>query len=208
MVKVYAPALSIDASGTLAKSMVFSKWKGRNYVRSHVKPAQPRSGSQVGVRAMFKFLAQQWAGLTSGNKATWLTPSKQTNVSEFNASTSYNQKRWRNFLTPTKAYPAALASTPPTIPTATATAGVRQITLVITKGATPPTWGYSIHRYTPTGGSIAFSNCKAVIPKVGAGTDSWVDTPLAPGTYYYKISPFNDDGVTGTVSTEYTATVT
>lgn len=207
MVRVNGPALSLDASGTLAQSMVFSKWKGRNYVRSHVKPAQPRTGPQVGVRAMFKFLAQAWKGDTGAHHATWLVPAKQANVSEFNASQQYNQKRWRNFLTPTKAFPAALASTAPTIPTVALTPGIRQMTIVVTKGATVATYGYTIHRYPVTGTSAAFSNCVAVIAKVGAGTDTYVDTPLASGIYFYKVIPFNDDGVQGTVSAEATATV-
>jgi hypothetical protein len=207
MVKVYGPALSVDASGTLANTMVFSKWKGRNYVRSHVNPAQPRTGAQVGVRAMFKFLSQQWASMTTGNKATWLALAKQHNVSEFNASTSFNQKRWRNYLCPTEASPPALASTAPSAPTLAVTAGVRQLTVAITHGATAPSWGYLIARYLVTGGTPAFSNTIAVIPIVSGGSASFVDTPLKSGTYFYKVTGFNTDAVMGTASTEATGTV-
>jgi hypothetical protein len=207
MVKVNGPALSVDASGTLADTMVFSKWKGRNYVRSHVKPSQPRSGPQVGVRAMFKFLSKEWAGLTTILKATWLTTSKATNISEFNAFTSFNQKLWRNFLTPSKSHARALISTAPTAPTLAGTVGVRQVSIAITKGANVADWGYTIHRFLITATAPAFSNCIAVVQKVGAGVDTFVDTPLAPGIYFWKVIGFMADGVVGAISTELTATV-
>jgi len=207
MVKVYAPALSIDASGTLAKSMVFSKWKGRHYVRSHVNPAQPRTGPQVGVRAMFSFLAKQWASLSALNKASWDVLAKQFNVSPFNASTHVNQARWRNFLSPSKNSAIAGVSGAPTIATQALTVGVRQVTVAITKGGTPPTWGYTIHRYLVTGTVPAFSNCVHVAPIDGSSNATWVDTPLAAGVYFYKVHPFNDDGVKGVTSVESTCTV-
>jgi len=207
MVKVYGPALSMDASGTIGNTMVFSKWKGRHYIRSHVNPAQPRTGPQVGVRAMFKFLSKQWAGLSSPNKVSWEILAKQLNVSPFNASTHVNQSRWRNFLTPSKNSAVAGVSAAPSIPTIACTAGVRQITVAITHGTTVATWGYSIHRYLVTGGLAVFSNCVQVVPIAAAADASWVDTPLDPGVYFYKATPFNDDGVKGTVTLEGTATV-
>ena len=71
MVKLQAPCLSLEASGSLAGALVFSKWKGRPYCRSLVTPANPRSGGQVGMRAMFKFLSQKWDAIAAGPKATW-----------------------------------------------------------------------------------------------------------------------------------------
>ena len=41
MVKVYGPMMSLDATGTIGKTATFSKWKGRNYVRQRVVPANP-----------------------------------------------------------------------------------------------------------------------------------------------------------------------
>jgi hypothetical protein len=51
MAKVTAPLMSLDASGTVAKTAVFSKWKGRNYVRLHVTPMNPNTTSQKVVRS-------------------------------------------------------------------------------------------------------------------------------------------------------------
>jgi hypothetical protein len=187
--------------------MVFSKWKGRNYVRSHTNPAQPRTGSQVGVRAMFKFLSKCWTAMSALNKASWDTLAKQMNVSAFNAFQSVNQKRWRNFLTPSKNSAIANAATAPSAPTLTATAAVRQITIAATHGTNAPDFGYTIFRSLTTGFTSAFSNCVQVVGVDGAGDGSWVDTPLDPGTYYYKAVPFMADGKVGTTSTQATATV-
>ena len=47
MVRVYGPAMSLDASGTLAETITFTKWKGRNVLRQRVIPTNPKTGPQV-----------------------------------------------------------------------------------------------------------------------------------------------------------------
>lgn len=208
MVKVAAPCLSLDASGSLAGSMVFSKWKGRPYVRALVKPANPKTGGQVGVRAMFKFLSQIWNGLTDGNKATWETRAKTLNASTFNAFMQLNQRRWRDFDTPSKEEPVTETGTAPSLCTGVATPDVRSITLAITHGTNAADWGVAIFRTTSTGFTLAFSNCIAVIAVDGAGDAEYIDSPLAAGTYYYNYVAFMATGLEGADGTECNGTVT
>jgi hypothetical protein len=208
MVKLNAPLMSLDASGTVADSITFAKWKGRNYARVRVVPANPKTAKQSGVRAVIKFLGQQWNGLSAQNKASWQTIASQDNVSPFNAYVGKNAYNWRNALYPSQAYPAARSSTAPSAPTVTATGGTRQCTLQITKGATAPTWGYSIHRSTQTGITASWTNCIAVVPVDASGNATYIDTPLAAGTYYYTAVPFNADGKAGTQATQTSANVT
>lgn len=207
MAIVKGPAMSLDASGSLAGAVVFSKWKGRNYVRQLVTPANPKSGSQTGFRASMRFLSQIWAGLSAGNKATWEDRADDMIVSEFNAFTSYNQKRWRNFLTPSKEDPAAEASTPATAPTGAAVAGVRMATVTLTDSGTPPDWGYVLFRSTTTGFTPAISNAVYLVPWDVAGATVIIDTPLEPGTYYYRSRGFNDDGIAGALDIEFNVTI-
>lgn len=47
MAKVTAPLLSFGASGSIAKTLVASKWKGRPYMRQHVIPANPKTVNQL-----------------------------------------------------------------------------------------------------------------------------------------------------------------
>jgi hypothetical protein len=207
MVKVHGPMFSLDASGTIGKAATFSKWKGRNYVRERVVPANPKSGPQIGMRAMLSFISKQWASLSAAEKATWDTRAKATVISTFNAFTSYNQKRWRSFQGPSKDDPAAEASATPAAPTTTPTGGIRQIELSIADGAAVPDWGWFIYRSGTTGFTPAYSNCVAIVPRSGTPT-VFIDTPLTAGTYYYRVGGFMDDGIKGTLEVERSAAAT
>ena len=208
MVKVYGPLFSIDASGTLGDAITFSKWKGRSYVRQRVIPANPRSGPQTGMRAMLKFLSQQWTNLDTAEKADWLTRATATTISNFNAYVSYNQTRWRNYLNPSKLDPAAGTGTSPDAPTTTPTGGIRQVSLSIADGANAPDWGYVIHRDIETAFTPAYSNVIAIVEWDSGGTTLYVDTPLVPDTYYYRVYGFIDTGLKGAVEAEVEGTAT
>lgn len=207
MVVVHGPCFSIDASGTLADTLTFTKWKGRNVVRERVIPSNPRSGPQTGMRSMMSFLSKIWDGLTEANKATWEDLADATVITEFNAFTAFNMKRWRSFKTPSKETPAAETGEGGDAPTTTPTGGIRQIELSIADGATPPAWGWIIYRSDGTGFNPAYSNCIAVIPRTATPT-VYIDTPLDPGTYYYRVGGFSDDGVAGTLEAEVSGTAT
>ena len=208
MVKVSAPAMSLDASGSLGKALVFSKWKGRNYVRQLVTPANPKSGGQVGVRAMFKFLSQIWDGLSAGNKATWENRADDLVASTFNAFMSYNQRRWRDFNTPTKEDPATETGTAPDGCTGVATPNVRSMTLAITHGTNLGDWAVAIFRSLTGTFSLNWDNCIAVVALDGSGDAEYVDSPLEPDQYFYNTIAFMATGLEGADGTEFDGTVT
>jgi hypothetical protein len=85
MALVTAPLMSFDASGTIAKSAVFAKWRGRNYVRRHAIPSNPRTDAQCKIRAWFHFLSQTWITLSTQQKESWTDLAAATNISRFNA---------------------------------------------------------------------------------------------------------------------------
>lgn len=207
MVKLAGPALSLEASGTIANTLVFAKWKGRPYVRSRVVPANPKSGGQVGMRSMFRFLTQQWASLTAGNQATWEDRAAAAAIAPFNAFVSYNQFRARNFLAPTQEYPEAETAFNGTMGAATIAAGIRSITLTQAITAAGNGWGLAIYRSTSTGFATAFSNLVRVLPFSGTDDIVFVDTPLAAGDYYYNLRTITDDGALGAELGEETETV-
>jgi hypothetical protein len=60
MAKITGPMLSLGASGSIAKTLVASKWKGRPYMRQHVIPANPKSTAQSLTRNSFSFAAATW----------------------------------------------------------------------------------------------------------------------------------------------------
>jgi len=208
MVKVQAPALSLEASGSLGGALVFSKWKGRAYVRSLVKPANPKSGGQVGVRSMFKFLAQNWADVIAGDQATWENRADQKIISPFNAFMGFNQDRYRNFLAPSTTDPPAAADTPAVLGVTTAVAGVRSITVTIPITTANEGWGVMIFRALAPAFNTAFDNLVAVLPVDGTNDIVFVDSPLVPDTYYYNFRDFTEDGQLGIEDGEINAIVT
>ncbi len=208
MVKVTGPLFSITASGSLAKAVTFSSWKGRAYVRQRVIPANPQSGPQTGMRAMLKFLSQEWTNLSDAEKDDWTTRAASTVISTFNAYVSYNQSRWRSYNNPSKLDPADETGTPPDAPTTTPTGGIRQIQLSIADGAAAPDWAYVIHRSTTTGFTPAFSNVIAIVPWNSSPPTIYIDTPLAIATYYYRIYGTLDTGLKGAVEAEVSGAAT
>jgi hypothetical protein len=67
MAKVTGPLLSLDASGSVASAMTFSRWKGINYVRQRVIPTYSNTTAQANVRKIVHDGSIAWkAGSTVG----------------------------------------------------------------------------------------------------------------------------------------------
>lgn len=60
MAKTVGPLLSLGARGSIAKTAVFSKWRGIPYVRQHVIPANPNSVGQQATRNVFRTMTEMW----------------------------------------------------------------------------------------------------------------------------------------------------
>lgn len=95
MATTKAPLFGLDASGALAGSIVFSKWRGRTYVRRLAIPKNPRSSLQVGMRSVFKFITQDFKNLTQGQKDAWDDLAAPTNITQLNAQVKDAQRRAR-----------------------------------------------------------------------------------------------------------------
>lgn len=54
MAKIDGGLLSFGARGTIGKTVTFSTWKGRNYARQRVIPANPNTVAQQGSRSLFR----------------------------------------------------------------------------------------------------------------------------------------------------------
>jgi hypothetical protein len=199
--------MSMDASGTIASAITFSRWKGIPYVRRHAIPNNPRSGKQVGFRSMLGFLANQWTLFSAPDKATWEALADAMHQSGFNRFVGVNQTRWSQFRAPSSEYPAP--ETPATISAATitGTGGVREASLSIADGATAPDWGYLIFGLLAGAPTPSLSNLVGVAPWVSDPT-IFIHTPIGAGVWHYKSIGFNITGLKGIVSADATATVT
>jgi len=103
MASVKAPFFGLDASGTIAGSIVMSKWKGRNYVRRHAIPSNPNSEAQIGVRALMRFISQDYANLSQPEIDEWLALATGDQITPMNAQVRDAMNRakigegWRKF---------------------------------------------------------------------------------------------------------------
>lgn len=64
MAKVSGPFFSVDASGTIYKSLTASIWKGRNYIRGYFVPTNPNTPAQQTQRALMAEAVAAWQALT------------------------------------------------------------------------------------------------------------------------------------------------
>lgn len=199
--------MSMAASGKLGNALVFATWKGRPYVRTLVRPANPKSGGQVGVRSMFKFLSQKWAALSGVHKASWEAYADQLVVSPFNAFMSRNQFRFRDFTPPTQHDPAAETATPDTAAVISLDLGVRSILVNIPGTNWVDDWGYAVFRSDGSGFNPAFDNLIGMVEAEAGGDVTLLDTPLIPNEYYYIARGFTTDGLWGLDSNEVSETV-
>jgi hypothetical protein len=76
MAVVTAPLLSFGASGQVAKSQVYSTWKGRPYVRRYVTPSNPKSTDQMLTRDTFGWLNSVWKVAPFDFRTAWTLAAK------------------------------------------------------------------------------------------------------------------------------------
>lgn len=208
MARVNGPLMSMSASGQLGGVVVFSSWKGRPYVRQLVRPANPKSGGQTSMRAMLKFLSQEWSTIAGSDQASWDDLADADVVSPFNAYTKVNLRRNRDFLAPSQHADRLVTGPAEAIDNFGAIPGLRSIIIEIDDlDVTDNNWGFLLFMSTTNAFTPGFDNLLAVMPRVDGATANFVHTPLAPDTYYYDAKPFALDGHIGSLKGEISGTV-
>ena len=95
MAKTTGPLFSLEASGTVGKTVTYSHWKGRPYVRRRVIPLNPFETDQVAARNRIRSVANgmSWCSKT----ALKTTPPGVTDETAIRAITPDDQA-WNGFL--------------------------------------------------------------------------------------------------------------
>ncbi len=206
MVKVKGPMMSLDASGTLGGTFVFSKWKGRHTVRAHAIPSNPRSASQVATRAMMGFLASAWTNLSVAQKATFETIAATYAISPFNGYVRWNMRRWTQFQGP-QIEIGSSAGTIPVLGANTLTAGVGQMSFSQVITTANDIWGVLVEMHTTTAFSPGRNFLRFGV--YGTGTPiTGVITNLTPGEWFVRMAGIAEDGSLTTWLAEDSDTVT
>ena len=208
MVKTYAPMFSLDASGSIGGAITFSTWKGRNYARQLVIPANPKSVLQVSVRAMLRFLSQDWVNVGGTPQGSWDDRAAQTNISPFNAYIAQNLQRWREFQAPAQTDPAPETGTPAVATLDSAVGGPSYMDVTFTITTLNDVWGVMLFRSPTSTFSTSRANCIRVLPVTGTGALVYTDSQLAAGDYYYDARFFSKEGVLDAEEGEVNGTAT
>lgn len=200
--------MSVDASGKFGKSMVFAKWKGRNYVRQLVTPSNPRTAAQTGIRACLAFLGAAWAAITANDKASWDALAEADGISPFNAYSRDGMNRWTTGKAPAVAYPAPEVTAPQELDSITAVGSEGYATLNAAAAEVELNWALAFLRDTAEISDFDPRKVIAVLPTDEAViAATYTDANLAPGSYYYAAIPISMDGVLGVLKAKTVATV-
>lgn len=142
MAKTSAPLLSFDADGSVAKTVVYSRWRGIRYARRHVVPANPRTTAQQTTRNTFATLREMWKLAPVLVIAPWNAFATGRQFLGLNAFIGENLRVVRgepdmqNFI----GSPGARGGLPPTEMTAVAGGSAGEIDVTFTTPTPPDGW--------------------------------------------------------------------
>jgi len=139
MAKTTAPLLSFGASGAIAKTLVYAKWKGREYSRRYTVPSNPQSVDQMLTRNTFSWLQQAFKLAPPLAVEPWTAYALGKVMSDRNAWNKFNigPIRAGTDLSDIILSPGALGGLSPSA--FTPTGGNDQITTSVTGPTTLPT---------------------------------------------------------------------
>ena len=95
MARVTGPLMSMEASGTIGKTLTFANWVGRQYVRRWTRPANPQTASQMGQRNAFSVIG---VGVSQANKCLRInSTTNKTDEQAFRDKTPSGM-RWNGYI--------------------------------------------------------------------------------------------------------------
>lgn len=95
MARVTGPLMSMEASGTIGKTLTFANWVGRQYVRRWTRPANPQTLDQMAQRNAFSIIG---VGVSQANKCLQVNSSTgNTDEEAFRVKTPSGM-RWNGYI--------------------------------------------------------------------------------------------------------------
>jgi len=143
---------------------------------------------------MFAFLTKVWKDLPGSVQFGWEAPAAERNILPFNAFLQTNMLRWAVFKGVSRLYPPTEAQTPSVIvPGGIVTMG-KGLNVTFNVTVLNSGWCGTVHRVSGIPDPAKFENCIGVLHITGTGMISFLDTPLEPNTYIYRIKSASEDG--------------
>lgn len=95
MARVTGPLMSMEASGTIGKTLTFANWVGRQYVRRWTRPSNPQTIDQMAQRNAFSVIG---VGVSWANKCLQINSSTtKTDEASYRAKTPSGM-RWNGYI--------------------------------------------------------------------------------------------------------------
>ena len=95
MARVTGPLMSMEASGTIGKTLTFANWVGRQYVRRWTRPSNPQTADQMEQRNAFSVIG---VGVSWANKCLQVNSSTtETDEVAFREKTPSGM-RWNGYI--------------------------------------------------------------------------------------------------------------
>lgn len=140
MARVTSPLLSFDSRGQIANTQVYATWRGVQYARKYVIPANPDTAEQKETRTVFSYLNAVWKLMAAEAQAPWTAFAKGQPFINRNAWISKNLPPLRGETDNEKLIgsPGANGGLPVASFTATGSAG--KITCTFTMPSLPTGW--------------------------------------------------------------------
>lgn len=95
MARVTGPLMSMEASGTIGKTLTFANWVGRQYVRRWTRPSNPQTQDQMDQRNAFSVIG---VGVSWANKSLQINSSTtKTDEAAYREKTPSGM-RWNGYI--------------------------------------------------------------------------------------------------------------
>ena len=95
MARVTGPLMSMEASGTIGKSLTFANWVGRQYVRRWTRPSNPQTADQMDQRNAFSIIG---VGVSHASKCLQVNSSTTKTDEEAFREKTPSGMRWNGYI--------------------------------------------------------------------------------------------------------------
>jgi hypothetical protein len=92
MPRATGPLLSLQAQGTFAHALTFTRHKRRQTVKKFTQPRTPTTPLLVANRVLTKFVTQRWAPMPTAVKALWDPYAAISGLSNYHTYLRHNQR--------------------------------------------------------------------------------------------------------------------
>jgi hypothetical protein len=207
MATLTGPLLSLKATKQLAQAIIFqSPPHGPMATRYHV-PTNPRSPAQLAVRALTKWIQQQWQWFAPDDQTSWDALATPRHTSRINECLRANHAAFWNNLGLHRRHPCPDPLDPEDLVTVSLTHDGPLVTATIADSWIEHAFGIAVFRSTSP---IITINRKTLVGFVGAWQDlafPLTYTESLTGTLYFRLQYFSNEGLVTPPSDQQSITI-